>query len=72
MVIRNYLPIFLLVGTIAVFTPVSLANQFDPFAASETKSDSSTLEFLAEASEVPSGEPFHVLMKMTHPPKWHS
>ena len=72
MVIRNYLPLFLLVGTFAGFTPVSLANQFDPFAASETKSDSSTLEFLAEASEVPSGEPFHVLMKMTHPPKWHS
>ena len=72
MVIRNYLPLFLLVGTITAFTPASLANQFDPFAASETKSDSSTLEFLAEAREVPSGEPFHVLIKMTHPPGWHS
>ena len=72
MVTRNYLLLSLLVGTIAVFTPVSLANQFDPFAASEADTDSSTLEFLAEAREVPSGKPFHVLMKMTHPPGWHS
>ena len=72
MVTRNYLILFLLFATIAGYAPVSLANQFDPFAASEADTDSSTLEFLAEAREVPSGEPFHVLMKMTHPPGWHS
>ena len=69
---RNYLLHFLLFVASAGYPLVVLADEFDPFAASEATSDSSTLEFLAEAREVPPGEPFHVLIKITHPPGWHS
>ncbi|HCQ38117.1 MAG TPA: hypothetical protein DIV39_03090, partial [Verrucomicrobiales bacterium] len=69
---RNYLLHFLLFVASAGYPLVALADEFDPFAASEATSDSSSLEFLAEAREVPPGEPFHVLIKITHPPGWHS
>ena len=49
--------------------PAQLEN-LDPFAAAEKTA--SKLEFLPEVKSVAPGEPFHVLIKLTHPAGWHS
>ena len=47
-------------------------EDFDPFAAAQQTPGSSKLEVLPEVSSIAPGEPFHLAIKLTHPPGWHS
>ena len=69
---RRYLLLPLLALIMAGSLRVAHADDFNPFTDSDLASQSSTLVFLSEVSEIASGEPFHVLFKLTHPPNWHS
>ncbi len=69
---RRYLLLPLLASIMAGSLRVAHADDFNPFTDSDLASQSSTLVFLSEVSEIASGEPFHVLFKLTHPPNWHS
>ena len=48
------------------------AEDFDPFAAAEQSGNSSRMEFLSEVRSMAPGQPFHLAIKLTHPPRWHS
>ena len=67
-------PLFLPLILTALFSfPVTgEVNDFDPFAAAEQSGSSSRMEFLSEVRSIAPGQPFHLAIKLTHPPGWHS
>lgn len=64
------LPVFLTV--LFTFPVMGEVDDFDPFAAAEQSGSSSRMEFLSEVRSIAPGQPFHLAIKLTHPPGWHS